>query len=436
MRAAALVSVTSAARVGKLIRHRRESRMAVSPSCGVGCSVALLAMLALVFALVIPTALAQFARAVPEAPGSARPVQLRAPRVVPLPIADWDTSHRNAIAKYRDANSVGNAFSTLLRIPALVDGIIPFHDYVTRDSSLPVRQRELLILRTAWLLNNENVWAERVPIARAAGFTSEMIRNVGSGRDAPEWTSAERDLLSLADELFRNASVSDRTWQALAGHLDTFGMLDAVMTVSEFTSLGLIYNALGIQPDSKSPDRLPSDIPYRVSAGPREPPLRRPRIEPVPGTGLAIARTFQRYPKMVGPRSTGSNYVLRGSTLSPQYRELLILRTGWNCQSEYEWAQHVGSVGRAREMGLPIERITAGSSADGWTPVERSLLIAADELYSDSTISDATWTTLADHFDTTSMMNIVVTVANYRMVSMALNAIGVQLDPGDEGFPR
>jgi alkylhydroperoxidase family enzyme len=398
--------------------------------------VAALAMLVLAGALAVPTALAQSARVQSDAPGNSRPVQLRAPRVVPLPMSDWDTLQRNTIAKYREPGSVGNAFATLLRIPALVDGIIPFHDYVTRDSSLPPRERELLILRTAWLLNNETIWAEHVPIARAAGFTSATLRNIGVGRDAPDWTSAERDLLSLADELFQNSSVSDRTWQALSGRLDMFGMLDAVMIVSEFTSLGTIYNALGIQPDAKSPDRLPSDVSYRVQAGPREPPLRRARIEPLPGTGLGIARTFQHYPKMAGPRSTGSNYILRGSSLSPQNRELLILRIGWNCQSEYEWAQHVGSVGRAREIGLPVERIAAGPSAAGWTAIERSLLIAADELYSDSTISDATWTALAQHFDTTSLMNIVVTVANYRMVSMALNAIGVQLDPGDEGFPK
>jgi alkylhydroperoxidase family enzyme len=175
-------------------------------------------------------------------------------------MSDWDTLQRNAIAKYREPGSVGNAFATLLRIPALVDGIIPFHDYITADSSLPPRQRELLILRTAWLLNNDTIWAEHVPLARAAGFTSTTVRSVGVGRDAPDWTSAERDLLSLVDELFRNSSISDRTWQSLSERLDMFGMLDAVMTVSEFTSLGLIYNALGIQPDAKSPDRLPSDI--------------------------------------------------------------------------------------------------------------------------------------------------------------------------------
>jgi hypothetical protein len=34
------------------------------------------------------------------------------------------------------------------------------------------------------------------------------------------------------------------------------------------------------------------------------------------------------------------------------------------------------------------------------------------------------------------MMNVVVTASNDRMVSMALNALGVQLDPGDERFPK
>ena len=41
-------------------------------------------------------------------------------------------------------------------------------------------------------------------------------------------------------------------------------------------------------------------------------------------------------------------------------RELLILRIGWNSQSEYEWSEHVGLVGGARKMGLPIDRIVLG----------------------------------------------------------------------------
>jgi alkylhydroperoxidase family enzyme len=60
------------------------------------------------------------------------------------------------------------------------------------------------------------------------------------------------------------------------------------------------------------------------------------------------------------PARTGSNYVNRQSKLDPRLSRAVILRTGWNCRSEYEWAQHVGSVGRAREMGMPVDNIARG----------------------------------------------------------------------------
>ena len=56
--------------------------------------------------------------------------------------------------------------------------------------------------------------------------------------------------------------------------------------------------------------------------------------------------------------------------------KLPILRTGWDCQAEYEWAQHVGRVGRGRELGLPIERIAEGPDAPGWDPFEARLRAA------------------------------------------------------------
>ena len=123
------------------------------------------------------------------------------------------------------------------------------------------------------------------------------------------------------------------------------------------------------------------------------------------------------------------------SPLLPHDRELLILRIGWNCQAEYEWAKHVGSVGRAREHGLEPRWIAEGPTFHRWEPYEMALLTAADELYRDSTVSDDTWNELSSYYDTRKMMSIVMTVATYRFVSMTLNAFGVQLQPDDEGFP-
>jgi alkylhydroperoxidase family enzyme len=114
---------------------------------------------------------------------------------------------------------------------------------------------------------------------------------------------------------------------------------------------------------------------------------------------------------------------------------MLILRTGWDCQSEYEWAQHVGSVGRARDHGLDPVKIAEGPTAAGWTPLEQAILRAADELYRDAAVSDSTWSALTARYDTGLLMSAIFTASSYRATSMALNAFGVQLEPVNERFP-
>ena len=122
------------------------------------------------------------------------------------------------------------------------------------------------------------------------------------------------------------------------------------------------------------------------------------------------------------------------STLVPRERELLILRIGWLCQAEYEWGQHVIF---GREAGLTdaeIARIKAGPDADGWDPFDATLLRAADELHADAFISNETWAALSERYTTRQLMDVVFTVGQYNMVSMALNSFGVQLDNGVKGF--
>ncbi len=57
-------------------------------------------------------------------------------------------------------------------------------------------------------------------------------------------------------------------------------------------------------------------------------------------------------------------------------------------------------------------------------------------MYRDTMISDATWATLSERYDTHQMFSIAATAARYRMVSMTLNAFGVQPLPDDERFPE
>jgi hypothetical protein len=50
-------------------------------------------------------------------------------------------------------------------------------------------------------------------------------------------------------------------------------------------------------------------------------------------------------------------------------------------------------------------------------------------------VSDRTWGALKQRYDDRMMIDATITVANYRMVSMALNILGVQSNPGEEKLP-
>lgn len=177
---------------------------------------------------------------------------------------------------------------------------------------------------------------------------------------------------------------------------------------------------------------------------PRVPPLPEPQwdqatremLEPLRRRGhiYNIFATLARHPQLLKRWMVFANHILIKSTLPPREREIVILRTGFLCQSEYEWGHHVPI---AREAGLShdeIERIKAGPTAAGWSPLESALVKAADELHTDSFVSEASWTLLTAHYGQEQMMDLIFTVGQYHLVSMALNSLGVQLEDGFTGF--
>jgi alkylhydroperoxidase family enzyme len=132
-----------------------------------------------------------------------------------------------------------------------------------------------------------------------------------------------------------------------------------------------------------------------------------------------------------------TNYVLSDrSSITTRDRELLILRTGYLCRSDYEWAQHAALGLRIGLTNDELTRITRGPDAAGWSQADATLLRAADELHRDQHISDATWARLRERFDDRQMMDIIFTVGQYTIVSMYLNSAGVQLEKGQTGIPR
>ena len=114
-------------------------------------------------------------------------------------------------------------------------------------------------------------------------------------------------------------------------------------------------------------------------------------------------------------------------------RELLILRTGHNCDADYEWHQHELIARRSGVTDEEIARVREGADAPGWDPFDASLLRAADELHTTSTLSDATWAALAERYDERQMIELPMLVGHYHLVAYALNSLGVQIEDDAAG---
>jgi alkylhydroperoxidase family enzyme len=389
----------------------------------------------LLLASLVSAAEPVIAQSRPGLPGSRQPVRLTTSRIAPLPESQWTDQHRALVREYAPDGRVGNALATLLHVPELAEGIMPFVRFLAQESTLEPRHRLLLRLRTAWLTHNQYQWSVFASTGREAGLTDAELRRIAVGPDADGWNGFDATHLRLADELYRNSSVTNQTWTTLGVRYNMVQMMEAVANVTQTTLAAMLFNSMGVQPNDWTTDRLPTDVAYRVSAPEREPPLVNPRIAPLEGRGLRVTRTFSRHPRLSQVQGGTYNFVLGASPLTEHDRELLILRIGWNCQAEYEWAKHVGSVGRARDHGLEPLRIAEGPGADGWSPFSVTLLNLADELYRDAMVSDGTWAAITAEFDTRATISALMTVSTYRLVSMSLNTFGVQILETDEGLP-
>jgi 4-carboxymuconolactone decarboxylase len=152
------------------------------------------------------------------------------------------------------------------------------------------------------------------------------------------------------------------------------------------------------------------------------------------GRVFNIFKTLAHHPELMRRWLVFGNHVLGKSTLAPRERELVILRIGYLCRSGYEWGQHVLI---AREAGMSDEEIRSaksGPDTPGLARLDRLLLKATDELHGDAHIADATWQALAEHLTVQQLMDLVFTVGQYNLVSMALNSFGVQPDDGLPGW--
>jgi AhpD family alkylhydroperoxidase len=171
-------------------------------------------------------------------------------RISPLPHAEWDTEALSVVAPGRRLPP-SNVLGLLARHPVLAKAYLTFSTHLLTTTTLPVRTRELVILRIAWRRHCKYEWAQHVLIARRAGITDDEIAEIRDG--------VPTLLTRAVDELETDSTLSDETYAALAKDLDDHQLMDLVFTVGAYGLLAMALNTFEVELDPGLDPGLPSE---------------------------------------------------------------------------------------------------------------------------------------------------------------------------------
>ena len=177
-------------------------------------------------------------------------------RIAPVPPDEQSEATAEVLAKLlvTSDGEPPNIFTTLAHHPRLLKRWTAFGGVLLFRGELSGRDRELLILRTAWNCRAHYEWDHHVTIGRGAGLGDDEIARVTEGPQADGWTAGEAALLRAADELHDHDRIDDSTWAELAAGYDPAQLVEICMVVGQYHLVAFTLNSLGVQLEDPAPD--------------------------------------------------------------------------------------------------------------------------------------------------------------------------------------
>ena len=129
---------------------------------------------------------------------------------------------------------------------------------VLSSQVVPARLRELVTLRTAYLMDCPYELGQHRDVARTAGVSGEEIEGITSGSDwqAAHFSPVEVAVLHLTTELLTRRSVSAPVFDQVHSALGSEATVEILMIISRYAGLALMLNALDVDLDESA--RLPT----------------------------------------------------------------------------------------------------------------------------------------------------------------------------------
>ncbi|AFT71913.1 Carboxymuconolactone decarboxylase [Alloalcanivorax dieselolei B5] len=118
-------------------------------------------------------------------------------------------------------------------------------------SPLPLRQREIVILRTTAHHRCEYEWGVHARVfAKAAGLDeAQLVATRHGTAEAPCWTEQEQALIRVVDELHDEGKLSEEAHSLFVRHWETEQQLEVLALCGFYSTVSFIANTARLAPE-------------------------------------------------------------------------------------------------------------------------------------------------------------------------------------------
>jgi len=134
----------------------------------------------------------------------------------------------------------------LARHPAMTREFMTYNAFLLQRGELPLRLRELAILRLAHARRSVFFWGEHVRVAKAGGLTDEDVAGIARGND--DFDGKDLLVLEATDELLVAGRAASETWQRLVDELGTHQAMELIFVVGTYAMLAMACDTWALVP--------------------------------------------------------------------------------------------------------------------------------------------------------------------------------------------
>jgi 4-carboxymuconolactone decarboxylase len=138
----------------------------------------------------------------------------------------------------------------LVRHPDMARVFLSYNAFLLQRGELPLRLRELAILRLAHKRRSAFFWGEHSRIATAGGLSEDDIAGLARGNH--EFDGVDRLVLEATDELLADGRAQPATWKRLVEEFGAHQAMDVIFVVGTYGMLAMACDTWKLLPPAGS----------------------------------------------------------------------------------------------------------------------------------------------------------------------------------------